>query len=307
MKIELRDIEYFCAVATRGNVGRAAEELGLSQPALSKSLRRLEREVGAKLVRRTPKGVDLTAVGAALFARAHGLRLTLEDIAREAADLSQGRAGHLRIGAGARYETDLVPVAGAALLNEAPRVTMVVSVGSVDLLAPALLGGELDLLVTASALRGYDGLVRETLFEDEVVVYASSNHRLAGKTRVTLAELAQERWVLGKTGAPTDRLRQAFAENGLPPPKAALEANSFVFRRRFLPMTNLLGFGPRRFFQASGSRESLVELPVEGLMIQQSISVGYRRDAYLSPVARRFIEILKETAKRLVGEHPDRR
>jgi DNA-binding transcriptional LysR family regulator len=307
MKIELRDIEYFCVVAARGNVGRAAEELELSQPALSKSLRRLEKEVGAKLVRRTPKGVDLTAVGAALFARARGLRLTLEDIAREAADLSQGRAGHLRIGAGARYETDLVPAACAALLNEAPRVTIAVSVGSVDLLAPALLRGELDVLVTASGLRGYEGLAREPVFEDEVVVYASSNHRLARKKRVTLAELAQERWALGKTGAPTDRLRQAFAENGLPPPKTALEANSFVFRRRFLPMTNLLGFGPKRFFQASDSREPLVELPVQGLTIRQNIGACYRKDAYLSPVAQRFIEILKETAKKLVGEHTDRR
>lgn len=57
MKIEPRDIQYFAVVAHLGNMGRAAEELGLSQPALSKSLRRLESAVGAKLVRRTPKGV----------------------------------------------------------------------------------------------------------------------------------------------------------------------------------------------------------------------------------------------------------
>lgn len=182
MKMELRDMEYFAVVADRGNVGRAAEELGLSQPALSKSLRRLERSVGAKLVKRTPKGVDLTAVGSALFARARGLRLSLDDIAREAADLSQGRAGHLRIGSGTRYAVDLIPAACAALLKEAPRVTMTVSEGTTDMLAPALLRGELDLIVTAGIdLPGYDDLVGEQLWEDEVVVYASISHRLAGK------------------------------------------------------------------------------------------------------------------------------
>jgi len=61
--MELRDIEYFAVVAEHGNLRRAAESLGLSQPALSKSLRRLEKSMAAKLVKRTPKGVELTAVG----------------------------------------------------------------------------------------------------------------------------------------------------------------------------------------------------------------------------------------------------
>src|SRR5262245_39212455 len=64
--MELRDIEYFAVVAEHGNVRRAAEALDLSPPALSKSLRRLEKSVGAKLVKRTPKGVELTDVGVAM-------------------------------------------------------------------------------------------------------------------------------------------------------------------------------------------------------------------------------------------------
>jgi DNA-binding transcriptional LysR family regulator len=301
MKMELRDIEYFCVVASRGNVGRAAEELGLSQPALSKSLRRLEKAVDAKLVKRTPKGVDLTAVGAALFARARGLRLSLEDIAREAADLRHGRAGHLRIGTGARYAVDLIPSACATLLREAPQVTMTISVGSVDMLAPALLRGELDLSVTGGYVAGYDALVREHLTEDEVVVYASKNHRLAKRKRVTLSEVAQERWVLARGSAAQERLRRAFAQSGLPPPRVAVEENAVLFRRHLLPMTDLLGFGPKRFFRESSSREHLVELPIKGLSSRQSVGVCYRKDGYFAPATQRFIEILKETAKTLAA------
>ena len=61
--MELRDVEYFAVVAENGHLGRAAEALGISQPALSKSLGRLEAVIGAKLVRRTSKGVELTAEG----------------------------------------------------------------------------------------------------------------------------------------------------------------------------------------------------------------------------------------------------
>ena len=99
--MNLRDIEYFAVVAEHGNLGRAAEALGLGQSALSKCLRRLEQSAQAKLVRRTPKGVDLTAAGVALLSHVRRLRLALDDVAHEVADVGQGRAGQLRIGTGA--------------------------------------------------------------------------------------------------------------------------------------------------------------------------------------------------------------
>src|SRR5688572_4827553 len=98
--MELRDIEYFAAVAEHGNVRRASEALDLSPPALSKSLRRLEKSLQARVVKRTPRGVELTAVGAALLAQARKIRVTLDDVAREAADLARGETGGLRIGSG---------------------------------------------------------------------------------------------------------------------------------------------------------------------------------------------------------------
>src|SRR3954463_5506520 len=121
--MELRDIEYFAVIAEQGNVRRASELLDLSPPALSKSLRRLEDSLQAKLVKRTPKGVELTPVGSALAAQVQRIRLTLADVAREAADLSQGRAGHLRIGVGPGL-ADRLPPAYAKVVAEAPRLTM---------------------------------------------------------------------------------------------------------------------------------------------------------------------------------------
>ena len=75
------------------DLGRAAEVLGLGQPALSMSLRRLEQSAQAKLVQRTPKGVELTAVGRVLLSHVKRLRLAREDLAREIADVAHARTG----------------------------------------------------------------------------------------------------------------------------------------------------------------------------------------------------------------------
>jgi DNA-binding transcriptional LysR family regulator len=111
--MELRDIEYFAVIAEHGHLGRAADALGLSQPALSKSLRRLEQALQVKLVKRTPKGVEWTAEGSVLLLRVRELRLSLQGVAREIADVSQGRVGHLRIGVSAAISEQLLSVAFA--------------------------------------------------------------------------------------------------------------------------------------------------------------------------------------------------
>src|SRR5215468_3269891 len=117
--MELRDIEYFAVAAEHGHLGRAAEALGLSQPALSKSLRRLESALQAKLVRRTPKGIDLTEEGHVLLLRVRELRLSLRNVASEVKDVSDGRVAHLRIGASVVTSEGVLSIAFARLLHDA--------------------------------------------------------------------------------------------------------------------------------------------------------------------------------------------
>jgi DNA-binding transcriptional LysR family regulator len=148
MNINLRDLHYFAVVAEHRHLSRAAEALGLSQPALSMSLRRLEQFMKSKLVKRTPKGVELTTTGEAVFAHARRLQISVEDISREVTDLSEGRAGYLRIGSGAGSAIHHLPAACAALLKEAPKATFKVITGARQATLKALSNGELDVLVT---------------------------------------------------------------------------------------------------------------------------------------------------------------
>jgi DNA-binding transcriptional LysR family regulator len=300
--MDLRDIEYFAAVARHGHLGRAAEALGLGQPALSMSLRRLEKSAQAKLVKRTPKGVELTAVGAALLSHAGKLRLARDDLAREVADLAQGRAGHIRIGASPSNVDVFLPQACSALLMEAPKVTINLAVLDNDALLPALRKGDLDMAVTHTQQVSLPDVALEPFRQDEFLVYCASNHRLTKRKSVTVEDLSQERWAAAAsaTGAfgPLLVLRQAFEERGLPAPRIALVSDLVMFRLRAVASSDLLGTAIKPNIDEFAARFRLKILPLKRTDWVRRVAVAYRKDAYLSPAGRRLIEILKGLAGR---------
>ncbi|HZM43865.1 MAG TPA: LysR family transcriptional regulator [Burkholderiales bacterium] len=292
--MELRDIEYFAVMAEHGNVRRASEALGLSPPALSKSLRRLEQSLQARIFKRTPKGIELTAVGSALLAQVKRIRVMLADVAREATDLSQGLAGHLRIGVGPAI-AELLPAAYAALLDEAPRLTAAIEISDNDVMFPALRNGTLDLIFNVIPEFSMSGLTVEPLFDDDFVVCASARHRLAKSKRVPMSALANERWVLSTPNIPTQQLlERAFRERGMRPPACAVEVRSARMRLQLVAATDLLGYMSTKALRAVSRSLRVRELPVNDLKLRRSIGVIYREEAYLSPSARRLIGILKQ-------------
>jgi DNA-binding transcriptional LysR family regulator len=300
MHMDLRDIEYFAVIAEHGHLGRAAEALGLGQPALSISLRRLEREADAKLVRRTPKGVELTAVGSALLSHVRRLQLARGDLARELADLAHGRAGHLRIGAGPTITENLLAVTCTALLGESPKVSFKITVSDNDVMIPALRNGEFDLVVNYLGMDPLEDLVKEQLYEDGHGVIASASHPLAKKKQVTLADLAQQKWALNEQTLLSQQwLRRKFQESGYPPPRCAFESRSIRLRLQAVASSDLLDYTSRQVYLQAAERFRLVELPVEQLKWRRPVGVVYREGGYLSPAARRFIELLKETSERI--------
>jgi DNA-binding transcriptional LysR family regulator len=298
--MELRDIEYFTVVAQHGHLGRAAEALGLSQPALSKSLRRLERELGAKLVKRTPKGVELSAEGMALLGGARELRLSVQAIAHEIRDVGGGRIGYLRVGVGPTSSAGMLLEALVPLLNDAPRVRYTIVVSDNDLMVPALRRGELDMSVGyAPRALPREGLVEEFLFEQQFMVIAAATHPLAGRKVVRLADLGKERWVLSESSLlAQQRLRRTFVERGLPPPHVAVETRSLALRQQLVAASHLLDYTSRDAFDSAGSSLALKVLPVKELAWRRPVSIVYREGAYLSPAARSFMVAIKAVAAR---------
>ncbi len=294
----LRDIEYFAVLAEHGHVGRAAEALGLSQPALSVSLRRLEQSMNTKLCKRTPKGIELTDVGRVLLSQVRRLRQAHEDIMREVEDLSQGRAGNLRVGAHAGVMDNLMGPTCCTLLNAAPGVTLTVTIESNESAVSAVRDGRIDLAVSILPAPPQPDMVQELLLNDSIVVFASAQHRLAKRKQVTLDDLEGERWAATAFSAPAlPLLGLAMQERGRNPLRYVVQTNSLPFRDELVANTDLLGTSSKRMLRQIKERHRVVELPIKGFSVKRSIGVFYRKDAYLSPAARQFIGMLKSTAQ----------
>lgn len=209
-----------------------------------------------------------------------------------------------RVGAHPGVFPDLLGLACGAILKDAPKVALDLTIAGNDELVPALRNGELDLIVNAMPDRPYEDLVQEHVYDDEFVVYASAKHRLAGKKKVTLADIAQERWILWAPNAPSwQRLHRIFEDNNLPPVRVAMVASDVSLRFSAVAYSDLLGITLKRLVQQATPGYRFVVLPVKELTWHLGTAVSYRKDAYLSPAARRFIEILRATAQKVAADN----
>jgi DNA-binding transcriptional LysR family regulator len=297
-RMELRDLEYFAVVAEHAHLGRAAAALGLSQPALSKSLRRLESALQTKLVKRTAKGVELTLEGSTLLTRVSDLRVSLQNVAREITEVGEGRVGRLRIGAGFAISEQFLSTALATVLKNSPRSSLQITLSDNDLMIPALRNGELDLIINYHPPRLPEGLVFEHLFDDRYVISVAADHPLAKKKRVTLADLANERWALSEpTLLPQQRLNEAFRDHGLPPPKIALESRSAALRLRTVVSSGLLDFTSEAIIRQVQRDYAVTTLAVPELSMHRPIGAIRRKETYLPPIVKRMLDTLRAVAK----------
>ncbi len=297
MKIELRDLDYFAVIAEAGNIGRAAEPLNMSQPALSHSLRRLEQAANATIVARTPKGVELTAAGTTLLASIGKLRLAQEEVVRTVGDIGKGISGHLRVGVLTGNIEQLLIRASSGMLNDARQLKLTVQVAYSPVLLSALRAGQLDVVMATAVPDAGDGIVQEHLCVEDYAVVASASHRLARRKRVTLGELAHERWVSPEVlGGMQREFQRTLVEMGLPPLNIVFVTNTPASRLNMIAKTDLLGFHAQWSIRRASRHYKLAEIKVEGINMRRHNILFYREGGYLSPAARRLIELLKVAA-----------
>jgi len=291
--MDTRDLRYFIAAAESGHLHRAAERVGRSQPALSKCIRRLEIEIGARLFEPAGRGIRLTDVGQALLTRARLLVNGMQATVREMADMAQGVAGHIRIGSGPTTTEWLLPDLCGRLLREAPGVTLDVTTGLGDVLRQGLREGQLDLAITPMNVDDELEFSAVAVAEDTMVVAARCDHPL-DRPDVRVEDLGGFAWLLpAGTQASTDWLCQRFHALGLGKPRTQIEADSVIMLRRVVSQTNLLTFLSRRDLRQG---LGLQEIEVAALTYRRSIGVLSARGRHLSPMMARLIALLAELA-----------
>ena len=296
-----RDLAYFEAIAETGHLGRAAERLGRTQPALTKSVQRLEAAIGADLIQRTGRGIALTEAGQVLLERARQIRAALDDTVREVGDFAAGLAGHIRLGAGATMAEYLLPGVCSALIAVAPKVTVEIRIGMSDVLRAALRAGELDVLVGPVLVGEEQEFSTDVFGTDEVVVVAPRGHPLCGRP-ATLNDLAAYRWVLPtRAVAMRQWLDKVFEAQGLMGPQVQIETNSILLLPRLIAETDLLSFTSTRNLRGGRVGSHLEALMIAETTMHRNLGLVHRKTNSLSPITSRLVALLREHSARELG------
>ncbi|MBI5719129.1 MAG: LysR family transcriptional regulator [Burkholderiales bacterium] len=224
-----RHLEHFLAICEAGSLRRAATQCGVTQPALTKSLKLLESAFGVSLFERAPDGMVPTP--AAHILRRHALQIvnSARYIEMEIGMLRGGEGGTLRIGAGIVWSATRAPALVAALRQDFPRLTLTVRVGVADDLLPRLLDGELDIVVASLSQQPLPaGYTTIELPATQMMIFARAAHPLVNRRRpVTLNELSKAEVVGFVDDTAWQRQTKAmFAAHGYSVPTMRLQSSS---------------------------------------------------------------------------------
>lgn len=225
-------LRSFLVVAKEQNVTAAAQKLGISQPALTRNIRKLEEECGAQLFDRHTRGVSLTLYGQTLLRYAQLIDTECRFASSELEALRHGHRGHLRIGGGPFWGGTLLPKALIKLHQRFPDVRATLDVGVNTIIHPKLFAGELDLVVSASP-HDLSSLPEHIRFDPitsiESRIFAREGHPIFHNSPLRVSDLSRFHWVLYQADTDAvERLSAVMKTIGAGPPRIAIESSSLM-------------------------------------------------------------------------------
>jgi DNA-binding transcriptional LysR family regulator len=300
MKIDLRQLRHVLALDRHRSFARAAEAIGLSQPALSRSIQGLERSVGTRLFDRDRSRVEPTPIGVRLIDRARLLLNEAGDIERELRQLLGLDIGFLRLGAGP-YPADIsVGTAMGRLVGRHPGLSVDLSIGDWPALTDRVLSGDLDLAVAeASVALADERLAVESLPGHQLVLFCRPGHLLTGLRELTVDALRQ--YPLVGTSLPSRMLplagrSGATIREDLPPGVVApqIRVDTFQLARCIVMESDAVSGALPSQIERDIALGQLVALPLELPWLKTNYAVIRLAGRAASPVAEAFMQVLRD-------------
>jgi DNA-binding transcriptional LysR family regulator len=303
-RLKLRDLHILLAVGHSGSMGKAASNLAVSQPAVSKAISDLEHVLGVRLFDRSPQGIEPTMYGRAFLKCGVAVFDDLRQGVKELEFLTDPAAGEVTIGCTEPLATGFVAVVIDRLSPRYPNaVFKVISSDPVTLYDRELRERRIEL-----ALVPLTGLVLpphtdvEVLFDDRSVVLAGAKSKWTRRRNIALADLIDEPWVLPPSDTPVGlHIAEAFRTAGLEPPRPHVLTFSIPLHQQLLATGRFLTALPLSMLVHS-RHLSLKAVPVEFPARSRPVGIVTLKNRTLSPLARLFIDSAREA-----GNSPGKR
>jgi DNA-binding transcriptional LysR family regulator len=295
--LDVRRMRVLREVAQRGSFSAAAEALAFTQSAISQQIAALEREAGTLLLHRGARGVRLTEAGEALVRHTDAILARLAEAESELEAIAGLKGGRLRMAAFESAGATLMPLAIAAFRAAHPAVELSMTLLEPEDSVPQLRAGELDLAITFQATRGAEtdeGLHHQHLIDDPMYLVLPSDHRLATKRNLRLADLAGEAWIGGPADCECNRLiYRACAIAGYDP-RIAFETDDYQAVQGFVAagvgVSLIAELGLRSIRDDIVVRDIGRDTPI------RSIHATTLAEGYRSPASQAMLGILADVA-----------
>lgn len=314
-RLRLRDLHIFFTTVQRGSMAKAAQALGVTQPAVSKVIAELEHTLGVRLLDRDARGVEPTKYGRALLTRGNAAFDELRQSVRDIEFLADPTAGEVRIGCQETFAAAILPSVIHRFSQAYPRVTLhVEQLGSLAAESSALRERAIDmgmfLLVKPHDEKLFaDDLNVEVLFLEQMVIVAGKQSRWARRRKIDIAELVDEPWVLTESDTLSYlRVKEAFAARGLGVPKRILQTLSSHIRVNLAASGSHITTVANSTLRVYGERFALKALPVDIPVWPWPAVIVTLKNRTLSPVVERFIQHIRDFTRpmRTEGSAPRR-
>jgi DNA-binding transcriptional LysR family regulator len=310
-RLRLRDLHIFFTAVQRGSMAKAAQTLGVTQPAVSKVIADLEHTLGVRLLDRSAQGVEPTKYGRALLTRSNAAFDELRQSVRDIEFLADPTVGEVRIGCQETFAAAILPSVIHRFSRAYPRVVLhVEQLGSLAAESSALRERTIDigmfLLVKPHDDKLFaDDLNVEVLFLEKMVIVAGRQSRWGRRRKVDFVELVHEPWVLTESDTLSyARLVEAFALRGLGVPKRILQTLSSHLRVNLAASGSHITTLPNSTLRVYGDRFELKALPINLLDQSWPAVIVTLKNRTLSPVVEHFIQHVRDFTRPMRSASP---
>jgi len=290
--LDIRSLRHVLAVIETGSLNKAAAQLGISQPALSKAIQRLESELGVPLFERRAKGVRPTLYGNRWGEFARSTCAALDRSVAELTDLKNGSSGTVAIYGPPLIASHIFPEIFSTVQERCPGI-LLRFVEQVDNLIEVLLNGDADLVVGTIRpdLEEY-GLRWLPLFEEDLVLICRRGHPVTRLKSITPRALAQYQWVFStKSNLHRRRLERYFEDADVPLPRPIVETSSPGLIRAIVARSDSIALMARMGAVADRPRE-IDCVALKSPLMMRSVGIMWRADYGLSVAAKNVVEII---------------
>lgn len=263
-RLRLRQLRLMQALDELGSLRRAADEMGMTQPAATKMLHEAEDLLGVELFERLPRGMQATPFGETVIYYARMLFSELSSMREELLALESGNLGRVTVGAIPALASGLLTRTIALLKKSHPRLSMTIQVDTSDVLVQALQQDQLDVVLgRIPGNARTDDLLFHCLGEEVLCVVAGAQNPLAQAEKLTWEELQNMTWVLQQPPSPMRAvINQAFQNARVDIPSSIVETTSIMTLLSLLQQTDMIGVTPVSVVDEYPARHLLAVLPI---------------------------------------------